>query len=292
MSSPTPSIKRTFTQPAFIVVVLVLAICGATLNATVKYFQLTFHKRAVPIRVSLKTGVPQTLGHWVCVSPDTAINPEIQQVLGTSEYIFRDYVDSRKVGADEIELLKKAPTQNRDIILAEIQSTRPSAVIRCSVTYYTGSADTVAHVPERCMVADGFAVKEYETVEKPAVGNYPDGTPRDLDFRFLGFEDQTAVGQKVQRVARNVGYVFHCDGEYESSPYRVRQHLENLFERYGYYAKVEMMTAATVAPGFHHGSSETNDKADSKAAMVDFLSDALPEIEKCLPDWKALHKPK
>ncbi len=86
-----------------------------------------------------------------------------------------------------------------------------------------------------------------------------------------------------------MAYVFHCDGQYESSPYEVRRKLQNLLEPYGYYAKIELMTAAILPQGFHHGPFEANDHKQSTDAMEDFLAEALPQIEKCLPDWKALH---
>jgi hypothetical protein len=53
----------------------------------------------------------------------------------------------------------------------------------------------------------------------------------------------------------------------------VRQVLQNLTQRYGYYAKIEMMTIG-------------EDKAASEEAMRDFLSAARPQIEECFPNWK------
>jgi hypothetical protein len=285
------SLKRAFTQPAFVIAVLALGICGLTLNSALAALKVKLHKIAVPLRISLKEGVPQKLGHWVSVSQDQAIDPEIEQVLGTSMYIFRDYVDDRLVPEADIEKLKEAPVKNREAMLAQLQMTKPASVLRVGVTYYTGSADTVAHVPERCYVADGFEVKEYTEIT-PELGNYPDGTKRVATYRFLGFEDQTLVASQPARVARNVGYVFHCDGKYEASSIEVRKDLQNLFEPYGYYAKVEMMTAATMNPAYHNGATDVNDKDASKTAMNDFLYQALPEIEKCLPDWNALHQKK
>ena len=36
-------------------------------------------------------------------------------------------------------------------------------VMRAAVTYYTGMVDTVAHIPDRCYVADGFVPDKYDT---------------------------------------------------------------------------------------------------------------------------------
>jgi hypothetical protein len=63
------------------------------------------------------------------------------------------------------------------------------------------------------------------------------------------------------------------NGHYESDPLGVRASLQNLRERYGYYAKVELMTLL-------------RDKEKVAPVMHGFLNYAMPEIEKCLPDWK------
>ncbi len=38
------------------------------------------------------------------------------------------------------------------------------AVINIGVTYYTGMVDTVARIPERCYIADGFEPTSYKVV--------------------------------------------------------------------------------------------------------------------------------
>jgi hypothetical protein len=98
------------------------------------------------------------------------------------------------------------------------------------------------------------------------------------------------MGLELKRVARNVGYTFHCNGSYANGPFDVRLRLQNLRERYGYYAKVELMTAASLNTAIESGPIEVNNRDESMVAMEDFLAVALPEIEKCLPDWKALHQ--
>ncbi|HZL36547.1 MAG TPA: hypothetical protein VFC78_14605 [Tepidisphaeraceae bacterium] len=288
------AIKRAFSQPAFLILVILLAACAATLNTAAARMQVFFKKQAVPLRVSsLKVGIPSKLGHWVQIGPDQSIDPEIEQVLGTSQYVFRDYVDSSKVPTADIESMNNDNTTNADRqrMLAELQARKPESVIRAAVTYYTGIVDTVAHVPERCYVADGFDVTQSEP-RTVALGSDPrTGKPRNIEYRFLNFEDQTGGQNHTNRVSRNVGYVFNCDGQYMSNSYAVRQHLQNLFERYGYYAKLELMTAAPVPPRIDPNASlaDVNNRADSQAAMEDFMVEALPYLEKCLPDWEALH---
>jgi hypothetical protein len=111
-------------------------------------------------------------------------------------------------------------------------------------------------------------------------GEYADGSPRQVEIQFSAFEDQTGHG----RVSRNVGYFFHCNGAYTPSSIGVRGKLQNLFERYGYYAKIEMMTDD---PGVGRQRTARDDVTQrSVDAMADLLAVALPGVERCLPDWQ------
>src|SRR6185312_7996521 len=144
---------------------------------------------------------------------------------------------------------------------------------------------TVAHIPDRCFLADGFEVTKYDTRRGRTLGSYADGKPRVLDYRLINFEDESGRG----RTSRNVAYLFHVDGHYESDPLGVRRSLQNLFEPYGYYAKVELMGMGAIPK-----AGETSEQARQRsiAAMEDMLSSLLPEVERCLPDWAAIHAPK
>jgi DNA-binding ferritin-like protein len=88
--------------------------------------------------------------------------------------------------------------------------------------------------------------------------------------RSITFEDATPGRASFRR---NVAYVFNCNGEYMNDSIAVRKRLANLLERYGYYTKVELQTL-NLAPD------------EANRVMNDFLTQALPEFEKSLPDWK------
>jgi hypothetical protein len=193
------------------------------------------------------------------------IEHDIEEVLGTDQYIFRDYVDTRVIDEYEISKFEGKSSTERKQLVAQLQARYPTAVVNLAVTYYTGLVDTVAHIPDRCVIADGYEVK-------PGIGTDPTWQigpgATGLNVRFLNFEDQAGRN----RVDRNVAYFFHCNGDYAASPLEVRYRLQDLTQRYGYYAKIECMTLLK----------------DSKAAegiMIDFLGAAVPEIEKLLPDW-------
>lgn len=257
-------IKRVFSRPAFVVVAAILAAGALGLNVAVEAMQLHFKKQPVPLAKKLEA-LPGRIGHWVQVSKDEPLGHDIQEVLGTDVYIFRDYVDERVVGSGSIERFKDKSASERKQLVGQIQMQQPNAVVSLALTYYTGLVDTVAHIPDRCIIADGYEVK-------PGIGDEPQWPigkeGQTVDVRFLNFEDQAGRG----RVDRSVSYFFHCNGAYTNSPIIVRKRLADLFQTYGYYAKIECMTLM-------------KDSKASEQVMIDFLSSTLPEIEKLLPDW-------
>lgn len=278
-----------FKTPAFLVTFLILLVGAVTLNAATSALRLHFRKQAVPLAKDIKT-LPKQMGPWVQVSLDMPLSPDIQEVLGTDKYIFRDYVDSRVVPPDMVRQFEGKDPEERRRLLGRVQGQWPHAVLILSVTYYTGMVDTVAHIPDRCFVADGYRPTVYQTPrwKIPTCPVDADGWTLDKDgrrpqdagntgvyedaglpVRFINFEDQDT---RMQKLARNVTYFFQVNGRWESDPIGVRSKLQNLFERHGYYAKVELMTML----------ADTNRSA---AVKQDFLSSALPELEKCLPDW-------
>ena len=258
------------------------------LNICTDYLKLHYRKQAVPMRVSALDagdGIPARMGKWVQVDVDPPLDSETEHILGTSKYVFRRYANADVVGAQRIEQIRGLEDKDaKNKALFELEAQYPNAVLHVSVTYYTGMVDTVAHIPDRCFLADGFEVSKYETLKNRTLGAYADGSPRTLDYRLINFEDESGRG----RAARNVAYFFHVNGHYEPDPLGVRRSLQNLFERYGYYAKVEVMSAGEAARA---GQTPGGARQESTDAIEDLLKSLLPEVERCLPDWAALHAP-
>jgi len=268
-TSSIPSPKSRSHTIAFAVVVGVLGIAAAGLNGAVGYLRLTFQKQPVPLRATLddpKVGLPSRVGDWVQVSLDEPLEHDIEDALGTKQYVFRWYVNAAAVGEDRVRQFTGKSGRERLQRAGMLAMERPDAVVNVAVTYYTGLVDTVPHIPERCVVADGYLPSQIGD-ERWDVGTRLSDDGR-IPVRFINFEDQTGRS----RVPRSVAYFFQANGAYESDPLEVRRRLQHLTQRYGYFAKVELLTFQ-------------RDSAKSAETMTAFLTAALPEIERCLPNF-------
>jgi hypothetical protein len=263
---------KKWTQKGFLLAAFILAFSAVGLNFAVAFLQLHFIKLPVPMNRELST-VPSNLGHWLQVSKDEPLDRDVQDSLATEHYIFRDFVDTRLVSNADLAQFEGKGSAERRRLVTQLQMNQPDAVINLAVTYYTGKVDTVAHIPERCYVADGYQPSAHETVtwDLGPTGPTKDGPDRKVEVRYINFEDQTGAA----RVTKRVAYFFYVDGQYQSDPVGVRTTLADLWARHGFYSKVELMT---IIP----------DHDKSARVMTDFLSTALPEIEKCYPDWNSV----
>ncbi len=270
--------KPWFLQPQFIAAMIVLGGAALGLNSATQALKVHFKKEAVPLREKLDDplkGISAKLGPWVKVMERVSLDADLLHELATDKFAFRHYVDGRIVPADRIAEFKGKSEEEQEKMIFALQQQFPDAVVKFAVTYYTGLADRVAHVPDVCMVAGGYQPTTYEV--KKETFTMPDGTTRMVPFRFINFEDQTGR----QLVPTRVGYFFNCNGGYTESPQEVRYRLQNLWARQCYYAKLELMC---IAP---NGATDTT---GSLKAMNDIIGYTLPELERCLPDWDAVTK--
>jgi hypothetical protein len=306
-------------HPAFVIVSGILLVSAIAFNGFVWNLKLHFKKDSVPQPREFRE-LPPVMGHWLQVSQDDKLDKETEDVLGTESYIYRDYVQVDRAGADLVAMMPvwvdpqsaatqpsapdaaaqraadaarakfnsasfdqqvrmindalhgRTPGERKSIVSSLETRNHWGDVIHLGLTYYTGLVDTVAHIPDRCYIADGYEPSSY-TVPVWQLGTDASGKPFSQSVRFISFQDSTGTN----RVSKCVAYVFHTNGHYESDPLGVRQTLEDLTERYGYYAKIELMT---LVPNI-----EETDIANAGAAMADFLAAARPQIETCFPDW-------
>lgn len=261
------AMSQVFRQPAFVVVSLVLLAAAVGSNATTRFLKLHYKKQPVALVRPLHE-VSSRLGPWELVTIDEPVSAEFEEALATDKYVFRDYVDTRLVSRQQLDQFKNKTAAERKKLALELQQKNPAAVVNIGLTYYTGLVDTVAHIPDRCYIADGYEPAKYDLVAWDALR----GRAGDQKLRFIVFEDPTP-GRKT--AVRNVAYFFHCNGKYMNDPIDVRKSLADLFEKYGYYMKVELHTLDLPAE-------------QASGVMNDLLIYLLPEVEKCLPDWEKL----
>ncbi len=263
-----PTVRRR--QPGFLVAAVILGVSAVGLNVAVSRLQLHFKKVPVEPARDLST-IPARLGPWVQVSKDEPLASDVQEMLGTKQYVFRDYVDTRLVTPAELAEFDGKDSDERRELARRVQLGRPEAVINCAVTYYTGMVDTVAHIPERCYVANGYLPGGHQTLTWDlGPGFAGNGGGHSLDVESISFTDPTEVGQGVR-----VAYCFFCDGQWESDSIGVRERLQDLRSTHGFYSKVEL-------------KMDVADAGRCAERMRDFLASAVPPIAACYPDWAAV----
>jgi hypothetical protein len=287
------ALKLSLRRPTFLVVLLVLLVSAIGINAATTAMKLYFKKEALPLRAKEGlSALPTQLGPWVAIPEAHTINPDMAHELGTDKYVFRTYIDTSATyngvpitNRAEVLGLESLTPEERARKIGDWRTKSLNSVVNLAVTYYTGKVDTVPHVPDRCMVADGFQPTEYKVLDW-RLGDYNPATPRDVKLRFIDFEDQTDRGVRQNRC---VTYFFHANGNYMDDPNAVRLKLQDLFQRYGYFAKIEVMTLLPQRPGaIEDDPQRKGDRKLAATAVQQFLTAALPEIEKILPDWNNL----
>lgn len=272
---------RRLLNPAFVVCVVLLFGVGLALPMVVK--ALGFYLIKLPIEASQKlTSVPSRSGPWEQLGRDQVYSAEIQESLGTQNYIDRVY-----------------KRDNPD-------PSKPPIILQVHCAYYTGTVDTVPHVPERCMVGGGWEIAGgpwspqvklddstwvededatrdvRESIDRNATiytvrlgpnskapGNRV-RLPRDVrDIRLL----TTQFGKPGTNVKMFAGYFFVANGGIANNAERVRLLAFDRRADYAYYMKVQT-------------SSEQVTSADELAAhTADLLNHIMPDLMLCVPDW-------
>ena len=264
--------------------VVALAIVGAILlagalglNVAAEALELSFKKEAVPPRKPV-AAIPAEMGPWVQVTIDQRFPPEIEEELGTDQYISRTYVDVRRAEADvraDWEAAEVKDEALRHRLIESVHRRDRNGVVQLHVPYYTGSVDTVPHIPDRCMLGAGFDLAEAGTRTLDVLP--PGGRPLTVSYREF---QQRGRGGQVD-MTNTVLYFFQVNGDYEYDAITgVRKRLQNLLESHAYFAKIEVGVTAPTDP--------TAGDSAALAALQDFLQHAMPGIEAVLPDWQAV----
>jgi exosortase len=275
-------------RPLFLVPMLVMT--GAAVALPIAVNHLGIHLKKLPIHAAgdrVLTAIPAETESWVRVGKDVQESAEMIAELGTTNYLTRTYIPKNTSAGTKVRGL------------------------HVHMAYYTGGIDTIPHVPERCMVGGGWTITGASRVvplnlnrtdwraDSAATGGDPSlftaPTPRGFsvlpDGSRVPWSD--APGQRV-RLPRNpedfglrvtefteptsgarmfAGYFFLANGGIATSAEGVRLLAFDLRDDYAYYLKVQF------------ASEQVTSAEELAEAAASLLSELLPEIMRCVPDW-------
>lgn len=249
------------------------------LQAAISKMGLVLFKEPLPLRQPLQT-VPEFAGTWQMVSEDPRLPPDIERTLGTEIYISRVYENT-------------AVTEG------------PGRFVRLHLAFYTGTTDTVPHVPERCFIGGGHQsagvdivplrlrgpqfrqqpIAEWDESVPPgslewvadlSTGQYvrvPRVDFRGTRFNFVEQSADTLFGTQTPNKG-TVIYFFVADGGFQATPLEVRQSAFNARNRFSFYCKVEI-----------HPIDVQGNPDLARDVAEGFLQAFMPYILRALPDW-------
>ncbi|MEL7472874.1 MAG: exosortase-associated EpsI family protein [Planctomycetota bacterium] len=265
------------TKVAIGVVIGVLLLVGGAMEGVIAAMDL--YLRKLPIEAPngrQVSAIPRETEHWIARGPDRVESGEIVDVLGTTNYLSRTYIE-------------KNPPEGEDPRRVELH-----------LAYYTGMIDTVPHVPERCFVGAGLQpvrlgmvtpipISTERLIEDPDVPEHLQG--RIVTTR-LSNAWSTAPGVRV-RLPRDIeatsmlvseytsaefgnlwaGYFFIANGGLTATAEGVRALAFDLEQDYAFYLKVQFSTSSVTS---------AEELAETAASV---LNDLYGEIMRCVPDW-------
>ncbi len=222
-------------------------------------------KKDVPLRKDLGQ-LEHPTGHWRFMHQDPPLDKDIEDELGTKLYVNRVYEDTR------------LPSSSRERF-ADLH-----------IAYYTGTVDTVPHVPQQCFKASGLVQVTGGATTLNLTGDGYRENPNDPGS-FLhpvkdhGFGEQVRIPEldvkatfftfadpKRNNRLVNVAYFFVANGKFMPGPNEVRLHGFDLRDKYSYYCKIQVTV-------------QVEDKDEAMEQISSLLSEVMPEVMSCLPDW-------
>ncbi|MCB9838280.1 MAG: exosortase-associated EpsI family protein [Phycisphaeraceae bacterium] len=263
--------------PAYIVGITMLLTSALALGTIINALGLQLRKLPIEPATGLRFhSMPIEFPHWSRYGQEQPpLSKEVLETLGTSNYLSRHYVNT-----DTAEGVKRN-------------------IVELHCAYYTGSVDTVPHVPERCFVGGGMSITGGPWVLDVPIDTSAFVNDSDLDPEMHGrvmlaqtSPDSSRPNQRVHlprdldklkiRITEYgspdgqrmfAGYFFIANGGTVPNAEGVRLLAFDLRDTYSYYAKVQF-SSATV--------ESAPELADIAGSM---LTEMFPEIMLRLPDW-------
>jgi hypothetical protein len=243
---------RLLRNPSFLVCTLVLAVGAGGLHAGGRWMQWHFRKLEVPLRKSLDDIDESKLVSYRVVQKSKIENKEVEEELGTTNYIQWVLEDT------------------------EAEQSDPTRFAILFVTYYTGNPDKIPHVPDWCYVGGGGVVEKKGNTKIKVPGIGLASREDELPVRVL---EVLASGGIIGRQKRIVTYFFSVNGKYACTRTDVRLIQNNWRDKFAYFSKVEITFAGekAITP------------EQSLAAVEKLCRVVVPVLwSEHWPDWSAL----
>lgn len=269
----------TLARPQILFTLIILGLAAAGLTAGLRAADIHLNKRPVyPASGLTVQALPRQTESWEQIGRDRIESAEIQEELGTDNYISRTYRQKQGQGG------------------------KPPRRVELHAAYYTGSVDTVPHVPDRCFVGGGMLIdgptvnvaldldasrwdldpspdipaewsgEIYTTRIRSDSRNAPNKRvrlprrPHDLKLRCTPFI--TPAGQRIV-----AGYFFLANGGHVAGADGVRLLAFDLKNDYAYYMKVQFTSLDVESP------------QELAEVASDLLDELMGELMLCVPDW-------
>jgi hypothetical protein len=258
---------RRWCSARYVAGLLLLLVSAASMQAVARVLRLYTTKLPVPLRQPLDRLdrgklLPEYSLHPIPVPP---LREETLETLGTRELLDWYLVDAARPRGD------------------------PERVAHVFITYYTGRPDMVPHVPDECWTAGGqeqAAAPETIELEVPGAGAPQDRIPARL-LRFRSAPRRGALGLSGGEPGPpvTVVYFFLTNGRYVTTRNSVRLAQSNLWDRYAYYSKIELVFGDDYPP------RRFADRDQSIHAAARLLRKLMPILlADHYADWESLQR--
>ncbi|MEO1583917.1 MAG: exosortase/archaeosortase family protein [Planctomycetota bacterium] len=277
--APAGPFKPSLARPTAFVLLAILGVSALGMGWTIR--SLGIHLDKLPIYAPegrTLSAIPRETESWRAIGPDRIESAEVLEELGTQNYVTRVYTEKNT---------------------SEGQAPR---TVELHLAYYTDQIDTVPHVPERCFVGGGLQPTEESRVIAFGLdesGWIPDtSAPESMGGIMLARTStkwSPARGARV-RMPQGIeglglrtsaytiprqgdifaGYFFIANGAIATSAEQVRLLAFDLTNDYAYYLKVQVNATSASTIGSTDALAE---------AAGDLLSELMPDIMRCVPDW-------
>ncbi|MCC7389012.1 MAG: exosortase [Phycisphaerales bacterium] len=249
-----------------------LTVAGAAGAVHTVVPMLGLHLQKLPIEPAsglAVTSLPTETSSWVQAYPDRREAAEVEEQLGTTNYLTRGYRERNPADPEH------------------------PRIVELHVAYYTGMIDTVPHVPERCFIGSGMQLGaasrniplEFDRSDWRSDPDVPESLGPVYRVRTSGGQRarlprdpgsitlHTSEYQISETQSLYAGYFFIANGGHTDSANGVRLLAFKLEDDYAYYMKVQV-NSADVSSG------------DELAGLASSLiGELLPDIMLCVPDW-------